>query len=88
MILTSNCPSCRCPVTTTLPDSTPEADAQSLAGRILCVECAQTPRPAPLPPGRTEMRPALLTLAAILNAATGTHGALAGPADASGDLAH
>ena len=84
MILTSNCPSCRCPVTTTLPDSTPEADAQSLAGRILCVECAQTPRPAPLPPGRGELSPAMLTIAAILRAASDQPGALAGIVGDSG----
>jgi hypothetical protein len=88
MQLTARCPSCRCPVTLTLSTGTTEADAQSLAGRILCVECASTPRPAS-PPGRVELCPALATLETILRAASDQPGALAGiVGDGSGDLAH
>ena len=88
MQLTARCPSCRCPVTLTLSAGTTEGDAQSLASRLLCVECATTPRPPPAPPGRGELCPALLTLESILNAATAQRDAATGIVDdGSGDLA-
>ena len=89
MTLTCPCPLCRRGVTLTLPGSS-EADATRLVGRVVCVECAQAPRPAsPLPPGRAETSPAMLTLAAILNAATAQRDAATGiVGDGSGDLAH
>jgi hypothetical protein len=40
MKLETNCQDCRQPITATLPDETPERDAQAIAGRLYCVPCA------------------------------------------------
>jgi hypothetical protein len=40
MILSAHCQDCRQPFTVTLPDDTPEHDANAIASRLCCVRCA------------------------------------------------
>jgi hypothetical protein len=84
MKLTKPC-LCGQSITVSLP-AMPEADAQDLLRYLCCPTCASTPRPAPpLPPGRGELRPALVTLESILSAATAQRDTAAGTL---GDSAH